>query len=119
MSSYATETANTAHISNDLIITDQDNITFGEFRQTSKYLRGLDSVRRDVAGHQHLRFIGYIYRTFDVCVNAVKNSPEYDLYAVPASIQGAVLQEAMKGQGQDSYWFLKNSNRKRNKRWNK
>lgn len=84
-----------AHFSDSVEITDA-NMTFGEFKNTPKYIAGLESVLRQIKGDQHLRFIGDIYKTPEVCIIAVKNSPRFDVYSVPEKIRDYVLQEVVK-----------------------
>ncbi len=80
---------------NDSIMITDKNMTLGEYKKTVEYAHNLDYVLRDVEKGQHLRFIGGIYRTHEVCVIAVKNSPRHDTSSVPKNIRSGVLKEVL------------------------
>lgn len=64
-----------------------------EFKKTQKYRDNLQFVINEVSRGQHLRFIAPFYRTHEVCVLAVRNSPQYDIYSVPEELRDDVIAE--------------------------
>lgn len=81
-----------------------ENMSFGEYKTTNEYRLRLSSVLREIKGGQHLRFVGTIYRTPEVCMIAVKNSPEYDAYSVPEKYLESVLNTIVR-EGVSCWWW--------------